>query len=100
MSQLPVSDPLEQAALRHLARRDRTEAQMKAYLTRMGASPTRITSVIRGLQARGYLNDQAYALRWARSRIERRPMGRDRLEAELIGQGLDRHTVSGVLDQV
>lgn len=101
VSRFPVSDPLEQAALRHLARRDRTVAQMKAYLlTRMGASPTRAMTLIKRLQARGYLKDRAYALRWARSRIERRPMGRERLEAELRGQGLDRNTVAEVLEQV
>src|SRR5881296_2685496 len=49
----PVVDPTEQAALRYLARRDRTEAQMKAYLVRLGASSTSIRNMIKRLVERG-----------------------------------------------
>lgn len=96
----PVVDPTEQAALRYLARRDRTEAQMRAYLVRLGASSTHVRSVIKRLVEQGYLNDERYALRWASARLARRPMGRERLEAELIGQGLDRDTTERALEQV
>ena len=96
----PVVDPIEQAALRYLARRDRTEAQMRAYLVRLGASSTHVRSVIKRCLEQGYLNDERYALRWANERLARRPMGRERLEAELIGQGLDRDTTERALEQV
>jgi regulatory protein len=96
----PVVDPTEQAALRYLARRDRTEAQMKAYLVRLGASSTSVRSMIKRLVERGYLNDERYALQWATERLARRPMGRERLEAELMGQGLDRDTTARALEQV
>jgi SOS response regulatory protein OraA/RecX len=48
----------------------------------------------------GYLNDEAYAQRWAGVKLARRPMGRDRLEAELLAQGLDRATVSRTLEKI
>jgi len=94
----PVVDPTEQAALQYLARRDRTEAQMRAYLVRLGASSTHVRSVIKRLVEQGYLNDERYALRWASERLARCPMGRERLEAELIGQGLDRDTTERALE--
>src|SRR3989454_10901566 len=96
----PVVDPTEQAALRYLARRDRTEAQMKAYLVRLGADSTSVRNMIKRLVERGYLNDERYALQWSTERLARRPMGRERLEAELMGQGLDRETTARALEQV
>ena len=99
-SSSPVADPTEQAALRYLARRDRTEAQMRAYLTRLGASSAYVGSVIKRLVEQGYLNDERYALRWASARLARHPMGRERLEAEMMGQGLDRQITERTLEQV
>ena len=96
----PVVDPTEQAALRYLARRDRTDAQMRAYLIRLGVSSARAGRVIKRLVEQGYLDDERYGLRWASARLARRPMGRERLEAEMIGQGLERDTIARALEQV
>jgi regulatory protein len=96
----PVVDPTEQAVLRYLARRDRTDAQMRAYLIRLGVSSARAGRVIKRLVEQGYLDDERYGLRWASARLARRPMGRERLEAEMIGQGLERDTIKRTLDQV
>ncbi|HJU04795.1 MAG TPA: RecX family transcriptional regulator [Nitrospiraceae bacterium] len=93
-------DAVEPSVLRYLARRDRTEAQVKAYLERLGAAPARTRTLIARYRSLGYLNDQAYAARWVRRRLERRPMGRARLEAELIGQGIDPATTARTLDLV
>ncbi len=95
-----TGDSIEQAALRYLARRDRTEAQMRMFLSRAGASAPLVRDLIKRFLRLGYLNDEAYALRWARARLARRPMGRDRLEAELLAQGLAPATVVGALEQV
>lgn len=91
---------MEQAALRYLARRQRTEANVKEYLRRVGASPTQIRTLVRKFVERGYLNDDSYALGWAGKRLARRPMGRARLEAELWRQGIDRATAMRVVAQV
>jgi regulatory protein len=87
------------AALRYLALRDRTESQVTAFLTRRGFTAA-IPPLLRRLRSLGYLNDGAYAKRWAAARIARRPMGRARMEAELIGQGLARSLVLSTLDEV
>jgi regulatory protein len=92
-------DAFERAAVRYLAGRDRTEAQMTAYLTRAGASPGRIRTLLDHFRARGYLNDRAYALRWAQARLRRRPMGAARLEAELEARGFARATVAEAVAQ-
>ena len=91
---------IDQVALRYLARRDRTEAQVTGFLRRRGVSAARIVTQIQRLRRLGFLNDHVYARRWAESRIARKPMGRLRLEAELLAQGLDRPLVLNTLDAV
>jgi regulatory protein len=99
-SLLSGSDAVAQAALRYLARRDRSEAHMKAHLSKLGASPVRIRTVLTRLQALGYLDDQAFAQRWARDRMTRKPMGRLRLEAELQAQGLNERTIADTIEAI
>lgn len=94
------TDPYELAAVRYLARRERTEAQVKAFLMRAGASAARVRSLLSRFRERGYLNDDAYAARWARARVARQPMGPARLEAELLAKGFARQTVATVVRQV
>jgi len=93
-------DRFERAALRYLAAHDRTEAQMTAYLTRRGAHPSRIRALLDQFRSRGYLNDKAYALRWAQDRLARRPMGPARLEAELESKGFPRAAVADTVKTV
>ena len=66
----------------------------------MGASSARIRSLIAKFHRMGYLDDRAYARRWARDRIARRPVGRERLEFELRGQGLDAATIAGTIEEL
>lgn len=73
---------------------------MAAYLGRHGASPTRVREILRQLRAWGYLDDEAFAVRWAQGRIARRPVGRARLEAELLAKGFTEATTSRTLRDV
>jgi SOS response regulatory protein OraA/RecX len=73
---------------------------MAAYLERLGASPSRARTLLRHLRASGYLNDERFAVAWAQGRLARRPMGRQRLEAELQGQGLAASLVMRVLSRL
>ncbi len=92
------TEQVEHAALRYLAQRDRTGAQVARYLDRKGASPTQVRSVLRRLTKAGYVNDRAFAARWAEARLARRPMGREALKAELLRQGLSEGLVVRMLD--
>jgi regulatory protein len=94
------TEQVEQAALRYLAQRDRTSAQVMRYLDRKGASLAQVRSVLRRLTKAGYMNDRAFAARWAEARLARRPMGREALKAELLRQGLAEGLVAETLDRL
>lgn len=94
------ADRVELAAVRYLALRDRSEAQFKAHLAKVGATPARIRALTTLFRARGYLDDAAFAIRMCRSRLARRPVGRARLEAELERRGVDAAVARRTLDLV
>src|SRR5207249_12340925 len=77
----PVVDPTEQAALRYLARRDRTDAQMRAYLIGLGVSSARAGRVIKRVIQQGYVGDERCGLRWASERRGPWVVGAARREA-------------------
>lgn len=87
-------------ALTYLARKDRSKAEVRRFLKRRGASPPAIEAVLQRLGRYGYVNDEAFAERWARSRLTRGPMGRLRLERELLTKGVGRETARRAVDRV
>lgn len=76
-------------ALKYLARRDRTKAEVMAYLSRRGAGDGSQRAVVHKLARLGYLDDRRFAEAWAQAQLRRRPMGRERLKAELISKGVE-----------
>ncbi len=86
-------------AIRYLARTDRTAAQVERYVQEHGASRGQGRVIVRELERRGYLNDQAYATRWAEARLSRHPMGRERLKAELLKRGFGESVTERALGQ-
>src|SRR5262245_55818706 len=76
-----------QLAVRALARRDRTTAQITELLAAQGASPPQIRAVVRRLVSLKYLDDAAFAARWIERRLARMPMGCARLQEELLATG-------------
>jgi regulatory protein len=93
-------ETLHQAALRYLAGKDRTEAQMRSFLQRAGAAPNQVETVLRQLHSQGYLDDARFARRWAEARLQRRPMGRLRLQAELQAQGFHPTLIAAILTEL
>ena len=75
-------------AVRYLARWDRTVAQVGRFLSLKGASAAQVRQAVGRLSDLGYLDDSRYALRWIERRLARKPMGRDRLKAELEAGGI------------
>jgi len=86
-----------QLAVRALARRDRTTDQIAKLLVAKGASPTQVRAVVRRLTSLKYLDDAAFAARWADRRLARMPMGRARLQEELLATGCSESTVQATL---
>lgn len=84
-------------AVRYLARRDRTAAQVERFLLRKGASPAQAEQIVARLSDLRYLDDRAYAERWITGRLASRPMGRERLKAELRAGGVADAAADGAI---
>jgi len=93
----PSSDQWLQLAVRALARSDRTTTQVERLLAAKGASPAHIRATVRRLIALRYLDDAAFAARWADRRLARMPMGRVRLQEELLTTGCPADIVQATL---
>jgi len=93
-----IGDPM-QAALRHLERRARTVHEVRAHLSGKGFEEEAVAEVLSRLSSMGYLDDRAYAARFASWSADERPMGRRRLEQELAHRGVGRDTIEAVLDE-
>jgi regulatory protein len=94
---VPSPDRWLQLAVRALARSDRTTAQIEKMLAAKGASPSQVRTAIQRLTSLGYLDDVAFASRWADRRLARMPMGRARLQEELLATGCPGHIVHATL---
>ena len=86
-----------QLAVRALARSDRTTAQIERLLAAKGASPSQVRAVVRRLTSLKYLDDVAFAARWVDRRLARMPMGRARLQEELLATGCPEPIVQATL---
>ena len=93
----PSPDQWLQLAVRALARSDRTTAQIERMLAAKGAAPLEVRAAIRRLTSLKYLDDVAFAARWADRRLARMPMGRARLQDELLSTGCPEDIVRATL---
>jgi regulatory protein len=81
----------QETALRYLSYRPRTRKEVLRHLRSKGFGAHAVTVVGRCEQL-GYIDDEAYALAFARERIRLRPRGRPRVVSELLARGVDRDT--------
>jgi regulatory protein len=87
---------LEHAA-RALAKRDRTEAEIRAALERRSTNAAVIESVVAELIADGYLDDARYARRFAEDRRTLDRWGSERIARNLEGRGVARELIEAAL---
>jgi regulatory protein len=84
-------EPLQAAlgdAYRHLAMRDRTEAEIQACLSRRGHTPAVAGRAVAELRRQGYLHDARFARRFAEDRRALDGWGGDRIRARLAELGV------------
>jgi regulatory protein len=93
-----VPDPVE-TAVRYLAHRPRTVAEVRKHLRSRGCGLTAIASAIARVTELGYLDDRSYAERFIAAAGGRRPRGRRRLQQDLLHRGVPRPIVELVLDE-
>jgi regulatory protein len=74
--------------LRLLARRDRSVAELSARLEQAGHRPEIVGEVVSRLKALGWLDDAAYARRFAEAAVRLRRWGGRRIERELVSRGV------------
>jgi regulatory protein len=86
------------AALRLLARRARSVAELRRGLERRGLSAGAVDGTLAWLDTRGYLDDRAFAESFVRDRLRLRPRGRAALERELRAKGVDEGTARGAVE--
>jgi regulatory protein len=84
-------------AWRALGRRERTEAELRRTLAAKGADPEDVDAVLTELKAGGYVDDAAYARRFAEDRRQLDGWGSERIERRLRALGIGREEVAGVL---
>lgn len=84
-------------AARALAKRDRTEAEIRAALERRNTNAEVIEAVVAELTADGYLDDARYARRFAEDRRTLDRWGSERIARDLERRGVRRDVIEAAL---
>jgi regulatory protein len=97
-------DPLDRrrahaVALDLLARKPWTRRDLARRLRRRGAPADVAEAVVADLEARGYVDDRAFAATWAEVRARERAVGRERLREELVARGVARPLAETAIEQ-
>lgn len=82
-----------------LSRKSWSRRELAARLRRRGASAGVAEDVVAELEARGYIDDQAFARQWTDARASRRHLGSLRLRAELRLKGIARDVAEAAVRQ-
>lgn len=87
------------AALNLLARRPRSEREIRDRLRRKGYPPETIDLAMSRLVDWRYVDDSAFARYWVENREANKPRGRRLLEQELRFKGVDRETIRETIEE-
>ncbi|MBV9802895.1 MAG: regulatory protein RecX [Solirubrobacterales bacterium] len=98
---MPAGDGLDRAlatGYRYLNRRERTQAEMRARLSRASADPAEVERALEILLEQGYLDDARFARLFAQDKRELDQWGSDRIRRTLLARGVDRELVDDALE--
>ena len=84
-----LAKPVFLTALRLLAAKRVTKAQLYKKLRDRGFAPDVIRDAVSECERRGYLDDRTFAQLFVTNAIEKKPVGRLRLLRDLIKQGIE-----------
>jgi regulatory protein len=90
----------QDAALRFLAQRPRSEAEVRRRLRRQQVSDETITQVLDRLRSVGLVDDGAFARYWLEQRQTFRPRGARLLRAELRQHGISADLATAASDEL
>lgn len=100
---LQAAEELQSAkavALRFLARRPRTEKEVRDKLREKEFADAEITATIEHLRTLGFLNDEEFARTYIAHQLAMRPKGKLALRQHLLMLGIKKETVDAVLGEV
>jgi regulatory protein len=100
LSEADADCALYDRAIRLLAARSRSAAEIRRRLRRDGAEAARIERVLATLQSRGYVDDAAHARTVTRSRVRSRGTSARRIAQELRRQGVAADVAAEAIDDV
>lgn len=89
---------MEQAAIRLLAQREHSRAELYRKLQSRFSDTGYIDSVLDDLEGRGYLSDERFVEEYLKSR-KRKGFGPLRIKAELQERGIGRELIARYLDE-
>lgn len=92
-----MPDEAFERALEALSHKERTAAELGAWLAARRISLAEIETVIERLTACGALDDEAFAHRYAADKRDLRGWGPERIRESLAGRGLDRELIDAAL---
>ncbi|MDQ4041414.1 MAG: RecX family transcriptional regulator [Actinomycetota bacterium] len=81
-------------AYRHLAKRDRTEMEVRRHLRGRGVEDPTIEQAVAELERQGYVDDARYARRFAEDRRTLDAWGAERIEQRLLSLGIAPEVVA------
>jgi regulatory protein len=91
-----VAEAFERA-LEALAQKERTAAELGAWLAKRGFEPSQIADAVERLVAAGALDDEAFARRFAADKRELRGWGPERIREALAERGLERELIAAAI---
>ena len=95
-----LQDDALQQALRFLGYRSRSEAEIRAHLSRRSYPPAAVNRALTRLRSLNYVGDENFAKNWALSRVQSRGFGPLRIEHELKGKGIGDALRRAVVDDL
>ena len=88
------------SALAFLGYRARSRVELRRRLARKGYDPALIEETLDALARSGLVNDAEFSQSWVRARTGSRPMGPNRIAAELRQRGVERELIDQALEPV
>src|SRR5712691_260056 len=85
------------SAYRSLARRAHSRYELQEKLERKKFSHDTIQAVLAELETKKFIDDRAFAMSFARNRLQRRQFGRDRVALELKAKGIAKELIEETL---
>lgn len=89
-----------ESALTLLGVRARSRKELRVRLQQKGYDPSAVAGALDSLERSGFVDDAEFSQSWVRGRTGGRPMGPNRLAAELRQKGVERELIDEALQTI